>query len=145
MGGPIKVLALDLERTLISDSLRADPRPGLFDFLMFCHERFERVVLFTSVETPDAREALECLVSSGHVPHELLDRLEFVDWSGEHKDLAFVPNAALTEVLLVDDDIGWVRTDQRTQWVPIVAWDGGPDDELSRVQVELERWLAYGK
>jgi hypothetical protein len=45
----IRVLALDLEHTLISDAARADPRPGLAEFLTFCHERFERIVLFDAV------------------------------------------------------------------------------------------------
>ncbi len=45
----IKVIALDLERTLISDALNREPRPGLFEFLDFCVQHFERVVLFTSV------------------------------------------------------------------------------------------------
>lgn len=138
----IKVLALDLERTLISDSLGTDPRPGLFGFLLFCIERFERVTLFTSVETADACEALEALVRSGHVPREFLDRLEYVDWSGEHKDLAFVPDVVTSEVVLLDDDIGWVRPDQRSQWVSIAAWEGGADDELRRVQAVLEGWLV---
>ena len=55
----IKVLALDLERTLISDAMTADPRPGVFDFLTFCHEHFGRVAVFTTVEAADAREVLE--------------------------------------------------------------------------------------
>ena len=54
-----KVLALDLERTLVSDARTVDPRPGLLAFLTFCHEHFQRVVLFTSVETADSREVLE--------------------------------------------------------------------------------------
>lgn len=32
---PIRVLALDLERILISDALHREPRLGLYDFLMF--------------------------------------------------------------------------------------------------------------
>jgi hypothetical protein len=53
----VKVLALDLERTLISDAMSAEPRPGLGDFLAFCHERFQRVVLFTCVEQQEARRS----------------------------------------------------------------------------------------
>ena len=138
----VKVLALDLERTLISDAMSADPRPGLFDFLAFCHDRFERVALFTSVGTADAREVLEGLARSGHVPSAFLARLEYVGWGGEHKDLAFIPDALPGGVLLIDDDAGWVRADQRGRWVPIAAWDGGPDGELPRLRLVLERWLA---
>ena len=43
-------------------------------------------------------------------------------------------------VLLVDDDEGWVRPEQRDQWVPITGWDGGADAELARVRAVLEAW-----
>src|SRR5438105_1312612 len=108
----LRVLALDLERTLISDANNADPRPGLAVFLAFCHDRFERVVLFTSVEEADARSALGQLVERGHVPAELLEPLSYVAWTGEYKDLDFVTDAVPEEVLLVDDDAGWIRPDQ---------------------------------
>ena len=42
----VKVLALDLERTLIDDALSGRPRPGLSEFLSFCDERFGRVADF---------------------------------------------------------------------------------------------------
>ncbi|WP_439621473.1 NIF family HAD-type phosphatase [Gemmata sp.] len=138
----VKVLALDLERTLIDDALSGRPRPGLSEFLSFCGERFRRVAVFTTVEEADARDALARLDRAGHLPSGLLDRLEFVGWSGEFKDLAFVPDATPGEVVLVDDDDGWVRPDQRGQWVPVAAWDGGPDSELARVRVVLEGWLS---
>jgi hypothetical protein len=130
----LRVLALDLERTLISDANRADPRPGLAEFLAFCHEHFERVVLFTTVEETDARAALDRLTERGHVPEALADRLEYVSWCGEYKDLEFVTGAVPEEVILVDDDAGWIRPDQRAQWIAITPWDGGPDTELLRVQ-----------
>jgi len=138
----IRVLALDLERTLIDDALNARPRPGLLDFLTFCHEWFERVAVFTTVEEADAREVLQGLARLGYLPLELLARLEYVNWWGEYKDLEFVPGTAPNTVLLVDDDGGWVRPDQRAQWVPVAGWDGGSDNELFRVRLELESWLA---
>jgi hypothetical protein len=138
----VKVLALDLERTLIDDALSGRPRPGLRDFLEFCGERFGRVAVFSTVEEADAREVLSDLAARGFIPPGLFARLEFVNWCGEHKDLGFVPDAAPAEVVLVDDDAGWVRPDQRRQWVPVAAWDGGPDAELARVRGVLERWLA---
>jgi hypothetical protein len=135
---PIRILALDLERTLITDALSAEPRPGLLDFLTFCAGGFERVVLFTCVQQAEALEILEDLARSGHVPREWLDRLEYIEWNGEHKDLRFVPGAAPDEVLLVDDDPTWIRPDQRDQWIAVVAWDGGEDDELPRLRAVLE-------
>jgi hypothetical protein len=138
----VQVLALDLERTLIDNALSGRPRPGLREFLEFCDERFGRVVIYTTVEEADAREVLADLTARGFVPPTLFDRLEFVGWSGEYKDLTFVPGTSLAEVVLVDDDAGWVRPDQRGQWVQVAAWDSGSDVELSRVLAVLESWLA---
>lgn len=101
-------------------------------------ERFERVVLFTTVEEPDARDALTQLRERGVVPAELLEPLGYVPWVGAYKDLAFVSGARPEEILFVDDDPGWVRPDQRDRWVPIAPWDGGPDYELARVRDVLE-------
>lgn len=137
-----KVLALDLERTLIDDALGGRPRPGLRDFLAFCGERFDRVAVFTTVEEADARAVLADLAARGFVPPAVFARLEYVAWTGEYKDLAFVPGVPPADVRLVDDDGGWVRPDQRGRWVPVAAWDGGPDAELARVQAVLEAWLT---
>jgi hypothetical protein len=131
-----------LEGTLIDDALSARPRAGLAEFLAFCHDRFERVAVFTSVEEADARGVLEELARRGYVPPGLLARLEYIGWAGEHKDLAFVPGVTPGEVLLVDDDAGWVRPDQRERWIDVTAWGGGPDAELARAQSVLERWMA---
>lgn len=141
----ITVLALDLEGTLIDDARSGQPRPGLREFLDFCDERFGRVAVFTTVEEADACEVLADLDRAGYLPAGLLDRLEFVAWTGEYKDLGFVAGAAPSEVVLIDDDDGWVRPDQRGQWVPVAPWDGGPDVELARVRAVLERWLAGGE
>jgi hypothetical protein len=143
----IRVLALDLERTLIDDALSARPRPGLFGFLAFCQERFERLVLFTSVEEADARAVMEGLARGGHVPPPFLARLEYVAWSGEFKDLGFVPGAATDEVLLVDDDAGWVRPDQRDRWVAIAdgeAVEDEDDADTQQAQPQAARILAVG-
>jgi hypothetical protein len=141
----LRVLALDLERALISDANSALPRPGLAEFLVFCHERFARVVLFTTVEEPDARAVIDELVERACVPTELAERLEYVDWCGEYKDLTFVSDVLTEEVLLVDDDAGWIRPDQQDRWIAIAPWDGGPDEELLRVQrVLMERLEAEG-
>jgi hypothetical protein len=138
----VRVLALDLERTLIDDARSARPRPGLLDFLAFCHERFERVAVFTTVEEADARDVLQDLARRGHLPAGLLHRLEYITWSGAYKDLGVVPGTVPEAVLLVDDDGGWVRPDQRDRWVAIAGWDGGSDSELPRVRSVLEGWLG---
>ena len=131
----VKVLALDLERTVIDDARGARPRPGLLVFLTFCHERFPRVAVFTTVEEADAREVMCDLERTGYVPAGLMARLEYVQWCGEYKDLEFVPRASPSEVLLVDDDAGWVRPDQRDRWVP--SWLG--------MAVRTANWSVYGR
>jgi hypothetical protein len=99
-------------------------------------------VLFTTVEEADARAALAHLARAGAVPAELVDDLEYVSWVGEYKDLAFVPGVEPNRVLLVDDDAGWIRPDQRANWISVAAWDGGPDDDLARVQAVLRARIA---
>lgn len=137
------VVALDLEHTLIDDALSGCPRPGLFEFVAFCLDRFERVVLFTTVEEVDAREVLVTLADSGAVPTDFVASLEYVAWSGEFKDISFVPDVVPEQVVFVDDDSGWIRPDQREQWIEVVPWDGkSADRELIRVRAELERRLS---
>src|SRR5437868_2159070 len=95
----IKVLALDLERTLVSDAMNREQRLGLFDFLTFCIQHFPRVALFTSVSKPQATAVIEELIRKGHAPPAFADKLEYIAWDGKYKDLRFVPDAALDEVL----------------------------------------------
>ena len=57
---------------------------------------------------------MSCL-RRGHVPAAWLSRLEYVEWSGEYKDLRFVRDSLPEDVILVDDDPTWVRPDQRDQ------------------------------
>jgi hypothetical protein len=42
-------IALDLEGTLISNAVSQFPRPGLFTFLEYCHQNFDRLVILTAV------------------------------------------------------------------------------------------------
>jgi hypothetical protein len=102
----IRVLALDLERTLIDNAMSGRPRPSLYSFLVICHQHFSRVVVFTTVEEADARAILSELERGGHVPPEMLPHIEYVAWDGEYKDLGFVAGVSPSEVLLVDDDPG---------------------------------------
>src|SRR5262245_34108144 len=99
IGPNMKVLALDLERTLIDNALHGRPRPGLLEFLTFCHENFARIVLFTTVEETDACAVLDDLNSAGHLPSGFLDVIEYVDWRGEYKDLTLIKDASPHDVL----------------------------------------------
>jgi hypothetical protein len=144
----IRVLSLDLERTLISDAYNREPRPGLRDFLLFCCDRFERIVLFTSVGRANAFAALQECAESGDVPQAFLEKVEYVVWEGKYKDLRFVANASVSEILLVDDDGGWLRPDQQEQWIGIAEYDPylvkGEDREFDRVRRVLEDKIEQG-
>ena len=137
----IKTVALDLEGTLIVNAMDARPRTGLAAFLEFCDQHFDRVAIFTTVDEPAARSIVNDLADRGVVSLRLLGRLEFVDWSGEFKDLRFIADTDPAAVVLVDDDWGWIHPDQRDQWIAIETWDGKPDAELARVRSELDRRL----
>lgn len=106
-----------------------------------CDRSFFRVALLTTVDEQDARDVLEQLADRRHAPESLVARMEYIRWEGEHKDLRNAPAVTLAEILFVDDDRGWVHPDQLDQWIPIDAWHGGEDNELSRVQQLLEKRL----
>lgn len=141
----IKVIALDLERTLISDALNREPRPGLYEFLDFCSRNFERVVLFTSVNKQLAFSIISELLEQDYIPQKFIDQMEYVEWQGTQKDLTYIPNAEPSEVLLIDDDEGFIKPEQKEQWIAIEAFDPyleDKDQELGRMRRLLEAKLA---
>jgi hypothetical protein len=138
---PIRVLALDLEGTLISNAVSCFPRPGLYAFLDFCRAQFPRVVLFTTVPEARVRPILDALVAEGTAP-AWLPQIECVSWSGPIKDLRFISDVAADEALLVDDLESYVHPQQRAQWVPIALFAAPypeTDRELTRLTEELRR------
>jgi hypothetical protein len=138
-----RVLALDLESTLVSNAVSQFARPGLHDFLAWALSSFERVVLFTSVPEARARQVLRTLVECGEAP-PAAEHIEHVAWSGPVKDLSFVRGAAVEEILLVDDQERYVVPAQRPRWIPIAEWDapyGEEDRELERVRRVIEAHL----
>lgn len=62
------ILALDIEGTLISHASTMVPRPGLFDFLLFCRQNFERIVFFSFLEEERGRQILNTMADAGHMP-----------------------------------------------------------------------------
>ena len=135
----IKVLALDLEGTLISNAVSVFPRPGLHEFLRFCHEAFDKVVLFTSVPESRARAILWFLVDEGFAPIWFRD-IEYIAWSGEYKDLKFIKGFKLEEILLVDDRSEYIHSEQKEQWLPIQEY-AYPYKDNDRVLENLEKHL----
>ncbi len=113
-------ITLDLEGTLINNATEADPRPGLSAFLDWCHQRFDRIFIYTAVEGRIASEILRRLVYEGVVGADVAERMEYVRWSrgfdGARKDLRRCAFPVERNVIL-DDMKLWIMPDQRHRWV----------------------------
>ena len=138
-----RVLALDLEGTLISNAISQIPRPGLRAFLEWAAATFERLVLFTAVRPSRACAILQLLAAEGAAP-PWLATLEIIDWSGTRKDLRHVPHIDhWRQVWLLDDIERYVVPDQRECWIPILPFDSPyPDDDAG---LEAARGLMVGR
>ena len=60
-------IALDVEGTLISNAVSQFSRPGLFTFLEYCHQNFDRLVLFTAVNEVRFRSISRTLAELLHI------------------------------------------------------------------------------
>ena len=129
------VLALDLEGTLISNALHQKPRPHLVEFLVFCHQAFRRVCIFSAVSPNKIPGILDLLAAEGHMPPALRARLEVIHWNGPHKDLRFIPGCRPKEVVLVDDQATYVMPGQEAQWVAVEPFISPyPDDDRALIR-----------
>ena len=135
------MIALDLEASLIDNAISGIPRPGLYSFIEFCMENFDRVALLTTVEESDARDVLYSLADSSAVP-ESFTTVEYINWQGEYKDLRNVKGVAPKDILFVDDDESWIHPSQFEQWIPIKPWHGDTTDtELSKIRQAISRQI----
>lgn len=141
------VLALDLEGTLISNSVSQFPRPFVSDFLEQASRLFPRLVMFTTVPERLFRQIAGTLVTEQAVP-PWFQELECVEWDGRTKDLAFIRDCNVDETLLVDDYAAYVHPGQESQWVQVQPFEppfeSSDDSELRQVLVRLEERLRTG-
>jgi len=79
---PIKVLAQDLEITLITNVIHRQARPGLKEFLHFCLDAFEKVVIFTGTSNEMALSVFSELNEDKLIPDDFLSRADLIDWEG---------------------------------------------------------------
>ncbi len=139
--GKIKVLALDLEYTLLDTAYSPWPRPGLFEFLEKVKGLFERIVIYTAVKKTDCHNVIKHLVSKNEVPPWLAD-IECVHWERlGKKNLKKIKGIELDEALIVDDQRGYIHPTQLFQWIPIEQYDTRNyyyDKELDKVLAILE-------
>lgn len=135
-GDPV-ALSLDLEGTIITNALEAQPRPGLAEFMDWCHRRFHRLFVYTCVDRRVTQEILSRLVYEGDLDHDVADRLEYVEWSrgydGARKDLRRCAVPVENNVIL-DDHALWIVPDQRHRWVQAPDYnEPDPTDRFLRV------------
>lgn len=132
------VLALDLEYTLISSATLCFSRPGLYDFLEFCQNKFERLVIFTTVSQSTFQQVARQLIALNEVP-AWFSELEFIVWDRKgKKDLRLIPDADVKRCYLLDDRLDYVSDTQKDNWIPIKPYEylgeGVDDDgELQKV------------
>jgi NLI interacting factor-like phosphatase len=134
-------IALDLEGTLISNTVSQFPRPGLFTFLEYCHQNLYRLVIFTAVNEVRFRSISRTLAKAGDVPAWFVD-LEYINWTGTYKDLSFIPHGTIDRIILIDDRIEYIHPDQKDRWLEIPGYEHPyPDDdlELDKVMEKLSQ------
>jgi NLI interacting factor-like phosphatase len=134
-------IALDLEGTLISNAVSQFPRPGLFTFLEYCHQKFDRLVIFTAVNEVRFRSIARTLAEAGDVPDWFVN-LEYINWSGTYKNLSFIPHTAIDRTILIDDRIEYIHPDQKDRWLEIPGYEYPyPDDdrELDKMMEKLSQ------
>jgi NLI interacting factor-like phosphatase len=141
-------IALDLEGTLISNAVSQFPRPGLFTFLEYCHQNFDRLVIFTAVNQVRFRSIARTLAEAGDVPVWFVD-LEYINWHGTYKDLSFIPHATIDSfgtlrerTILIDDRIEYIHPDRKDRWLEIPGYEypyPNDDRELERVMEKLSQ------
>lgn len=61
-------LALDLERTLVTDAYSLHPRDGLYDFVSWALRTFDNVVWLTDIEEQRVNHCIRLLLDFGTLP-----------------------------------------------------------------------------
>ncbi|MCH8619605.1 NIF family HAD-type phosphatase [Undibacterium sp. TS12] len=131
-------LALDLEGTLISNAMSQIPRPGLHDFLIRCAKLFPRMAMFTTVKEDKFRQIARLLVEESMAPAWFAN-IEYVNWQGETKNLEFVPDSVVSDIVLVDDFEIYVHPSQEAQWLQIRYFDFPYADDDRGLAEALEK------
>lgn len=139
----IDTIALDLEGTLISNAISQIPRPGLYEFLQACDNRFSRIVIYTAVNEFVFREIAKTLVAKKNAPSWFIE-LEYVEWQGKYKDLSFISNVELDRIAIVDDREEYIKPNQKDRWLSIPGYDypySSDDRELYFLMLRLSECL----
>lgn len=141
-----KTLALDLEGTIISDAFSCFARPGAREFLDWCGQAFERVVIYTAVPEFYVRQVVDILIEDGEAPDwlakaEIFHPVDQVGQDQKVKNLDVLGPEGTA--VLVDDFEDYILESQKAWWVKVLqftAHDGCESDrELELVKDELQR------
>jgi hypothetical protein len=142
----IKVLALDLEGTLIANISNPVPRPGLYTFLEWCKSRFERIVIYTCVDENKFRSIAGNLIKNKSAPPWFKD-IDYIEWDGMLKDLYNIDGITPKQAIIVDDAEIFILDNQKSQWIKIITFDSpypADDDELSKVAKTIGKEFIVG-
>lgn len=121
-----KIIALDLEGTLISNAISQIPRPHLFSFLEECKTLSDDIVLFTTVNEKRTRDILNLLINENTIP-EWVTGLKYINWKGNKKDLYFICDD-INKVFLIDDVKEYIKEEQLEHWIEIKQFESPYSD-----------------
>jgi hypothetical protein len=131
----IKIIALDLEGTLIASANNPVPRPGLYQFLQWCKKNFKQVVIYTCVDEPIFRSIANKLVINEAVPSWFRE-IKYVEWDGMIKDLYNIDGIEPEQAIIVDDMEIFISENQKSQWIEIKTFDFPyPEDDNEFIRV----------
>lgn len=142
-----KVLALDLEGTLITTAVSMLPRPGLYEFLEYCRGKFGRIVMMTSVPRDWFEKVRDVLIEHNEVP-TWFKSVKYINYAereesedGSFKDLRCIPECDEHEAIIIDDMEWFIRENQKDRWIEIKPYNGEVGDrEFDRIR-EYFDWL----
>ena len=78
--------------------------------------------MFTTVKEDKFRQIARLLVEENMAPAWFAN-IEYVNWQGETKNLEFVPDSVVSDIVLVDDFEIYVQPGQEAQWLQIRYFD----------------------
>ena len=119
---PPLAITLDVEGTLINNFYEKNPRPGLYEFITFCMENFDRVFIYTTLDEKETSIVFECLSRHAFIPESFFHHYEYVhrerESYGSFKDLRRCRHP-LEQNAIVDDTDEVIPEDQVHRWIRV--------------------------
>ena len=141
----MKILALDIEGTLISNAVSIFPRNYLYKFLEYVNTKFDRIVIMTCLEQRKFREVANILCKNYEAP-SWFENLEYIHWkifqtidwySSQpefYKSLKFI-NEDISNSWIIEDMGKYICPGEESQWIPIKSFERPykKDKEFKRI------------